>query len=97
MRFTRRQGGNPKKTRISINTNVKLIKGVDVAIYEYYCFKCANEFELMRPISKSDDPGVCPSCGGESQKLVSAAASKVDYYIKAPAKPAFRQHPPGSS
>ena len=68
-----------------------------MAIYEYYCAGCAKEFELMRPISQSDDPGPCPTCGSNGQKLVSAAASKVDYYIKAPAKPAFRQHPQAKS
>lgn len=66
-----------------------------MAIYEYYCSDCGNEFELMRPISKAEDPAPCPSCGVAGQKLMSASASKVDYYIRTPSKPAFRQHPPG--
>ncbi len=65
-----------------------------MAIYEYYCAVCSEEFELMRPISKSADPAPCPTCSAEGQKLMSAAASKVDYYIRTPSKPAFRQHPP---
>ena len=65
-----------------------------MAIYEYYCSECPKEFELMRPISKADDPAPCPTCSAEGQKLMSAAASKVDYYIRTPSKPAFRQHPP---
>ncbi len=65
-----------------------------MAIYEYYCADCGKEFELMRPISKADDPASCAICGVAGQKLMSAAASKVDYYIRTPSKPAFRQHPP---
>ena len=65
-----------------------------MAIYEYYCAVCSEEFELMRPISKSADPAPCPTCSAEGQKLMSATASKVDYYIRTPSKPAFRQHPP---
>ena len=64
-----------------------------MAIYAYYCSECPKEFELMRPISKAGDPAPCPTCGAEGQKLMSAAASKVDYYIRTPSKPAFRQHP----
>ncbi len=61
-------------------------------IYEYYCASCKKEFELMRPMTRHDSSGPCPSCGVDAQKLVSAAASKIDYYLKAPTKPAFRQH-----
>ncbi len=51
----------------------------------------------MRPMSQSDAPASCPSCGAKGQKLVSASASKVDYYVRAPSKPPFRQHPPANS
>lgn len=61
-------------------------------IYEYYCTICQREFEAMRPMSQADEPAACPSCGAKAQKLVSACASKVDFYIRPPAKPAFRQH-----
>jgi putative FmdB family regulatory protein len=61
-------------------------------IYEYYCGKCGKEFEAMRPISKASEPALCPICGAEARKLVSACASKVDLYIRPSAKPAFRQH-----
>ena len=65
-----------------------------MAIYEYYCADCGKEFELMRPISRADEAGPCPTCGAGGQMLMSATASKVDYYIRIPSKPAFRQHPP---
>jgi len=61
-------------------------------IYEYYCSACGREFELMRPYGKAGDPAFCPICGTKGEKLVSACASKVDFYIRPPAKPAFRQH-----
>jgi putative FmdB family regulatory protein len=65
-------------------------------IYEYYCAKCQREFEIMRPMSQANEAACCPLCGGQAQKLVSACASKVDFYIRPPAKPAFRQHTSGS-
>ncbi|MBI2910705.1 MAG: zinc ribbon domain-containing protein [Chloroflexi bacterium] len=60
-------------------------------IYEYCCAACKKEFELMRPLSQMGDPAPCPSCGAEGQRLISAFASKVDYYIKASTKPPFRE------
>ncbi len=60
-------------------------------IYEYGCPNCGKEFELMRPIQEADRPAPCPDCGTEAKKLISVFASKVDFYIKTPAKPAFRK------
>lgn len=62
-------------------------------IYEYYCSLCKAEFELNRPFSQSDAPASCPKCGGAAQKLLSVFASKLDYYIKVPEKPAYRNLP----
>ncbi|RLC69367.1 MAG: hypothetical protein DRI26_09240 [Chloroflexi bacterium] len=59
-------------------------------IYEYFCPKCEEEFELMRPLSEADKPATCPHCGAEGERLISAFASKIDYYIK-PARGAFRK------
>jgi putative FmdB family regulatory protein len=58
-------------------------------IYEYFCPKCEKEFELMRPFSEADKSALCPECGSEAEKLISAFASKVNFYIKVP-KGAFR-------
>jgi putative FmdB family regulatory protein len=66
-------------------------------IYEYYCPQCQTEFELMRPVSQVGKLAPCPSCGREGRKLVSACASKVGFYIRPPAKTAFRQRPEMSS
>jgi putative FmdB family regulatory protein len=62
-----------------------------MAIYEYFCPKCKAEFELMRPISKADEPASCPKCGSQGEKLVSVFASKADFYLKVPEKGAFRK------
>ena len=59
-------------------------------IYEYYCPKCKQEFELMRPISESSSQGACPKCGTKADKLVSVFASKENYTIKVPRAGAFR-------
>jgi putative FmdB family regulatory protein len=63
-----------------------------MAIYEYYCGSCQQEFQLMRFMSQSSEPGPCPTCGKPSQKLVSAHASKIGYYLKPASGGAFRQH-----
>ena len=40
-------------------------------IYEYYCSKCDHEFELIRPVSQSDDPAPCRECGQPGQRQLS--------------------------
>ena len=40
-------------------------------IYEYYCSKCDYEFELIRPVSKSDDPARCSKCGEPAARQLS--------------------------
>ncbi len=47
-----------------------------MALYEYKCFDCEERFELMRPMSKADEPAKCPECGGtESRRMISNFAS----------------------
>lgn len=60
-------------------------------IYEYRCPKCGTDFELMRRISEMNEPASCPQCGAEAERLISGFASKVGFYIRAPAKPVFRK------
>lgn len=60
-------------------------------IYEYRCPKCGIDFELMRRFSEMNEPALCPQCGTEAERLVSVFASKVGFYVRAPAKPAFRK------
>ncbi len=60
-------------------------------IYEYYCPKCKDVFQLQRPIVDYSKPASCPRCGGESQRLLSSFASKIDYNLQIPNKEPFRK------
>ena len=62
-------------------------------IYEYRCSKCGIDFKLMRHMSEINEPALCPQYGAEAERLVSNFASKVGFYVRAPAKPAFRNPP----
>lgn len=65
-------------------------------IYEYFCTHCKMQFELMRPFSEADKPGMCPKCNLEAQKLISNFASKTGSYLQSPSKP-FRKETPKKS
>jgi putative FmdB family regulatory protein len=41
-----------------------------VPLYEYYCDKCDSIFESVQPISKSDQPASCPSCGRMADRIM---------------------------
>jgi putative FmdB family regulatory protein len=63
-----------------------------MAVYEYRCPKCRNDFELMRPMSEAEKPAKCPKCGSKAQKLISSFGSKTGDSIQAARKP-FRKRP----
>ena len=58
-----------------------------MAVYEYLCPKCRNEFELMRPIGEAEKPAKCPRCGLEAQKLMSGLGSKTGDSIQPAGEP----------
>ncbi|MBI4294741.1 MAG: zinc ribbon domain-containing protein [Chloroflexi bacterium] len=60
-------------------------------IYEFVCPQCETEFEVMRPVSQADQPAHCPRCQTQGIRQISAFASKVGFYIKAPAKEPLRK------
>ncbi len=31
-------------------------------LYEYYCSDCRTKFDVLRPMSKADDPIACEEC-----------------------------------
>lgn len=41
-------------------------------IYEYQCPTCEETFDRMLSMSRFDEPQACPSCGGETKKVISA-------------------------
>ncbi len=44
-------------------------------LYEYYCRDCRTRFELLRPMSRMDDPAACPGGHGGSQRVLSTFAA----------------------
>jgi putative FmdB family regulatory protein len=44
-------------------------------LYEYFCPKCASKYELLRPISRSDDAGTCPKGHGGGARTLSMFAA----------------------
>jgi putative FmdB family regulatory protein len=61
-----------------------------MAIYEYYCPKCNDVFEVMRSMSKAAEPAICCKCGSQGRKLLSVFGSTADSSIKVPDKEPFR-------
>jgi len=44
-------------------------------LYEYYCESCERRFELLRPISRMDDPAVCPQGHEGANRVLSTFAA----------------------
>ena len=65
-------------------------------IYEYQCPKCGIDFELMRRMSELNEPALCPQCSAEAGRLTSGFASRVGFYLRVPAKSAFRKPSSGN-
>jgi putative FmdB family regulatory protein len=62
-------------------------------IYQYYCEKCAKEFEMKRLMADSDKLASCPICGKKGSKMVTAFASTVGLHMKSPNSKIFREQP----
>lgn len=47
-------------------------------LYEYYCPKCESKYELLRPLSRMNEPASCPTghSGGERVLSMFAALTK---------------------
>ena len=61
-----------------------------MALYEYRCSICGEEFEQRKPMSEADSPAQCPACGKEARRLPSVFASKEGYTLRVPKSGAFR-------
>ena len=44
-------------------------------LYEYYCRQCEDKFELLRPMSRSDEPATCPRGHEGAERALSVFAS----------------------
>ena len=43
-------------------------------LYEFTCERCGKSFEELKALSERDDPAVCPDCGAEATRQMSAFA-----------------------
>ncbi len=43
-------------------------------IYEYVCPGCECKFELLRPLSKFNEPASCPQCNKDAERILSTFA-----------------------
>lgn len=39
-------------------------------LYEYYCEDCDSVLEALRSVLQSDEPAVCPKCGGDAERIM---------------------------
>jgi putative FmdB family regulatory protein len=62
-------------------------------IYQYYCERCAKEFDKKRLMADIDKPASCPTCGKKGSKMVTAFASTVGLHMKSPSSKIFREQP----
>jgi putative FmdB family regulatory protein len=44
-------------------------------IYEYFCPNCKLKFELLRPLSQSNETASCPHCHNGTERIFSSFAS----------------------
>ena len=45
-----------------------------MAIYEYHCKGCSNDFELMRSVAKMTSTAKCPKCGARATRKLTMFA-----------------------
>lgn len=44
-------------------------------IYEYYCGRCKDRFEMLRPIARADEPATCPDGHAKAERVLSVVAN----------------------
>jgi putative FmdB family regulatory protein len=44
-------------------------------LYEYYCRRCQQRFELLRPLARMDDPAPCPKGHKGAERMLSTFAA----------------------
>lgn len=47
-------------------------------VYEYACSDCGSDQDRILPHDRADEPGPCPSCGGELRRRFSRVAVKLN-------------------
>ncbi len=46
-------------------------------LYEFECKKCGEQFEEIRALAENTDEAECPTCKGDSKKVVSKFGFKI--------------------
>ncbi len=44
-------------------------------LYEYYCARCKQRFEMLRPLRRMDDRADCPAGHGAGERVLSTFAA----------------------
>jgi putative FmdB family regulatory protein len=44
-------------------------------VYEYYCKQCGSKFELLRSMSRADEPARCPQGHQRAERTLSVFAA----------------------
>ncbi len=70
-------------------------------VYEYYCETCRAEYELIRSVSRMDDPALCPTCGQAGRRQLSQFSFNSNTFTAPKLRPTsqgpFRSHNQDSS
>ena len=45
-------------------------------LYEYFCPKCESKYELLRPLSRMDEPAVCKAGHSGGERVLSMFAAR---------------------
>jgi putative FmdB family regulatory protein len=62
-------------------------------IYEYYCDKDDRVFEALGSISASDRPAKCPTCGGDSIRIMPTTFASLSRRKGLKERVPFHHHP----
>jgi putative FmdB family regulatory protein len=65
--------------------------------YQYECQGCGRQFEAKLPMTESDRPVPCPTCGSDTRKLISAPAVVLDWYKSESVHDSVRFRPAATS
>ena len=65
-------------------------------LYEYYCENCRTEYDLIRPVSRIDEPAPCATCRQPGRRQLSHFSFKSNTFsapkLGPPAQGPFRPH-----
>lgn len=48
-------------------------------LYEYYCGRCDEVFEALRPLRESEQPAPCPACGGDGGRIMPTSFAPMSF------------------